>query len=425
MKRYTHLSEHNSIEELWEVQMELALKFKKVCEENNLKYFLSGGSLLGAIRQEGFIPWNDDIDFSMPREDYEKLIEISSDVFQSPYTFQTPMTTKDIYYGGSSRLRHDKTTCINPNDILSKSNQGIWIDIIPLDYYECDIKKRNKQINKIKMYQRLSYAKVYHMYGNIIDLYDLKWKIYTTIAPYINKDFLVKQEYKWRTKCKKANELVNYNYSINNNNPKSYNIKIFEETTEVNFNGEKFKAPRNYTSYLKNTYGANFLTPPPVTERIPSCINYFIDSKLSYDKYLNKVLRDKKYIEKDMLTYKKAKEKTIILYGSNIMIENYLKNTSSQYIPEFIVVDKNNDLLVKLDSYYLKKGTLEDMMNVPSDERIIIVCSINYKDYLEKLLNLGIKEAYVFCGSRINLVNQFKKNNILLCLDGFPVVYDM
>src|SRR3712207_3357568 len=74
---------------VWAVELDLLAKFVDVCERHELRYFLDSGTLIGAIRHQGFIPWDDDIDVSMPRKDYDKLWEIAQTEFSYPYFFQT------------------------------------------------------------------------------------------------------------------------------------------------------------------------------------------------------------------------------------------------------------------------------------------------------------------------------------------------
>lgn len=116
---------------IWAVELDLLLKFDSVCKKHGLKYMLYGGSLLGVIRHKGFIPWDDDIDVCMFREDYEKFITLS-DEFTNQYFLQTPYTDKDYFYT-FAKLRNSNTTAISKMFAHRKFNQGIFLDIFPID----------------------------------------------------------------------------------------------------------------------------------------------------------------------------------------------------------------------------------------------------------------------------------------------------
>ena len=73
-------------------------EFARVCKENNLTWFADSGTLLGAIRHKGFIPWDDDVDVVMPRKDYNRLIELGNSIFKQPFFLQTHLTDKECSY---------------------------------------------------------------------------------------------------------------------------------------------------------------------------------------------------------------------------------------------------------------------------------------------------------------------------------------
>jgi len=120
--------------QIWAVELDLLYEFDRVCQKYNLRYFLDGGTLLGAVRHNGFIPWDDDVDLTMMRNDYKKLCSIASTEFKHPYFFQTEETDP-----GSLRchaqLRNSNTTGILMSELIPPRtfNQGIFIDIFPLD----------------------------------------------------------------------------------------------------------------------------------------------------------------------------------------------------------------------------------------------------------------------------------------------------
>lgn len=124
----------SDIKKAWSVELDLAQELIRVCKKYNLKIFANFGTLLGAVRHNGFIPWDDDMDFTMLREDYERLCAIASTEFVHPYHFQYSNEGTD-FVNGHAKLRNSETTGIVSDELNRKLNynQGIFIDIFPLD----------------------------------------------------------------------------------------------------------------------------------------------------------------------------------------------------------------------------------------------------------------------------------------------------
>lgn len=125
------------MKKVWAVQLSLLEYFDNLCREHNLRYYVDYGTLLGAVRHQGFIPWDDDIDLVMFRDDYEKLKIIAQDAVGFPYFFQNSYTDKMIW--AFSKLRDSRTTAIEFPDFPPEFHQGIFIDIFPLDDVPDDI----------------------------------------------------------------------------------------------------------------------------------------------------------------------------------------------------------------------------------------------------------------------------------------------
>ncbi len=139
---------------LWAVEMDLAKKLLEVCKKHNLRIWADGGTLLGAVRHKGFIPWDDDMDFVMFRDDYNKLLEIGPIEFKEPYFFQSFYT--DNFGGGLSKLRNSNTTMLEKGyDLMKINNLGCAIDIFVLDAVPDNYKKFKKDYKKISFLRRM------------------------------------------------------------------------------------------------------------------------------------------------------------------------------------------------------------------------------------------------------------------------------
>lgn len=122
---------------LWAVLLDMYLAFAKVCDKYGLTYYVIGGTLLGAIRHKGFIPWDDDFDVAMPRKDYNQFIELAKNDFSYPLFLQTPYSDPG-YYVSWIKLRNSTTTGLSKVTSHRKFNQGLYFDIFPMDF--CDPK---------------------------------------------------------------------------------------------------------------------------------------------------------------------------------------------------------------------------------------------------------------------------------------------
>lgn len=139
------------IKELWAVELDLMAQIDKICRRHNIEYMACGGTLLGAVRHGGFIPWDDDIDLMMTYENYKKLSEVGPSEFKAPYFFQTNQTDPGSIRG-HIQIRNSDTTGIIPSEKERKYlfNQGIFVDIFCLDRIPDDPAERTAYIEELK-----------------------------------------------------------------------------------------------------------------------------------------------------------------------------------------------------------------------------------------------------------------------------------
>ena len=122
----------SKVKRIWAVELDLLSELMRVCQKHDIKMQISYGTLLGAVRHKGFIPWDDDLDVWLPRKEFTKLLSIADSEFQHPYFFQTALTDRK-YYLPYARLRNSLTTGAVTGQEGVDYNNGIYIDIYVLD----------------------------------------------------------------------------------------------------------------------------------------------------------------------------------------------------------------------------------------------------------------------------------------------------
>lgn len=245
------------IEDIKRIELSILDYINELCKQNNINYYLSYGTLLGAVRHGGFIPWDDDIDICMLREDYEKFIQIASKDANEFYRVLS-INNDSKYYHEFAKVV-DSRTRIELKDIICNEKEGIWVDIFPIDPVANCRRLQKIIVNTCLMFRLLSVYKSFP--NNHSKLLYPFWIIAKTIG---FKPFLTIIDK--ISKSGRSRKYVGYIASYGSN--KYYFEKeMFDESTRISFEGLLLPVPKNYDIYLTYLYG-DYMTLPPENQRI-------------------------------------------------------------------------------------------------------------------------------------------------------------
>ena len=138
---------------LWQMQLDMLQLVDTICNKYSIKYFAIGGTLLGAIRHKGYIPWDDDIDLAMFRSDYEQFVQAALQEIKYPYFVQSP-TTEEDYAISHIKIRNSNSVGATKYDFEFKYNKGVFIDIFPLDNIPDDSSQKQQLLNGVHDYRK-------------------------------------------------------------------------------------------------------------------------------------------------------------------------------------------------------------------------------------------------------------------------------
>ena len=262
--------------------LEMAEYFVQFCKENDLLCYLCGGGAIGTLRHKGFIPWDDDLDFFMPRKDYEILAQLWPQKADSRYQLSK---SNENYIDRNLfiTIRDTQTTCIKPYQQDLDIPHGLALDVLPLDYYPANGLSRKKQVIAALVYSLFCAQTIPEKHGGI-----MKWGSQALLAMIPSK----KLRYKiWKkaeaemTKYTKEEsdgitELCSGPYYMK----KKYPISSFEDALWLPFEETVLPIPVGYDAYLKTAFG-DYMTPPPVEKQVAHHDAVLIDLEKSYTHY--------------------------------------------------------------------------------------------------------------------------------------------
>lgn len=255
----------SDLEELKKLQLQLLDELQRVCDILGVRFYLDAGTLLGALRHQGFIPWDDDVDVCMIRGDYDRLVQEGSALFETDYFLQTPSNSPQMP-ASYLKLRLNGTCMVESLLDDVNGNHGIWIDIFPFDFFSSDtdvkklqkreafwckafdLRQRRKPSDQLPAYKAMA-RYLTHFVLSLVPAKVFLSRMRMPAPPTVSADGFI--------------SCLHYGSCF-------FWIKWSDAfpPIEVPFEGRKFLALANCEDYLGQVYG-NWMKLPPANERVP------------------------------------------------------------------------------------------------------------------------------------------------------------
>lgn len=244
------------MKKVWAVELDMLKKIDEICKKYDITYYADSGTLIGAIRHKGFIPWDDDIDIVMKREDYNKFLEVAKKEIEYPYFLQTAYT--DINYcRAHAQLRNSSTTGFILQDEKAMFNKGIFLDIFPIDELPDSEIKLKVQLIKLKILWKIMKGGISHYKGN---KYSIQHNILHIFSKIILKFVKFPKMYACYEKISskynnKGNRRISYIAYSKGKTKHIWKKEWFDEVIRMPFENIEINVPKGYDERLKKEYG--------------------------------------------------------------------------------------------------------------------------------------------------------------------------
>jgi len=370
------------------VLLDLIKQLQAICNSHNMCFYMASGTLLGATRKGGFIEWDDDADFIMPRKDFDKLCEIASQTFAYPYFLRHNDSAPGFYGPGAKLMRLD-TAALTDYDLFRTSPCGISIDISPLDTTPFEYGVMSEESRE--------YDKTIRQ-ASLICKYVTEKESYVKDIPeyYVNKylntseNELAEKDRNTASSYTREGAMARYKDLLTRYNDDSrtayyqgrYRKELFENTTIFPFEHLDLPAPSGEGLYLRIMYGYDYAKPAPITQKKQ---HYKIcDPARSYQYY-----RELFSGALDCIG------KTVVIYGTGIQNSLFL-NKYGNFVRPAYFTDSNTANHGKILSGIEIIPPEEILTRVPLDRLHLIVCSIYHREIGQRLNVLGIEKYKVW-----------------------------
>lgn len=261
-------TEKSTLKKIQETELEILIKFDEICNKHHLDYVLDSGTLLGAIRHRGFIPWDDDIDVGMPRHDYDIFLEIAQEELGDRYFLQNKKTDPESPYA-FSKIRKDGTVFKEYSTRNLRMHQGIFIDVFPYDICEKET-FRDQAVRAKKAYKKFLYCFIPDVSGAPQNTFAWHCKQrMRRILHYIYRVAFgrrIESELSTILRLNEGIDMPSYYSCFFYNKPVLFAKEDIYPLKRIKFEGYDLNVPCNSEKILMEMYG-DYMKLPPVEQR--------------------------------------------------------------------------------------------------------------------------------------------------------------
>lgn len=247
------------------VELDMLKELDRICRRNHISYEIDGGTLLGAVRHKGFIPWDDDIDVRMLRQEYERFCEVCESQLDKEKYFLQTYKTDPGYRWGYARILRNGTFFDREHQEMITMRRGIFIDIFPCDgmperqpqkwifNFRCFMARKILYSVVGAKYEANPVKRLFYIILKLVPARFAYDEFQRLASMYDGQDTLLVRTLGWHGKEEDS----------------GFKREWLLASIDIDFEGIKVRAPKDYDGHLRHMFGDDYMTPPPVEKRHP------------------------------------------------------------------------------------------------------------------------------------------------------------